>query len=220
MAGRDTRARAARAAGPAAPVSPWKPGSARARERELKREAVIAAAARAFREQGFHNASLEHIAAGLGVTKPTIYHYVGNKEQILFECFRTGVDRIRAAFAAVHDSRTDARTRLVAVVRSYIEAITSEFGWCMVRAEDQDLSAGLSRRIRTLKSEIDQGLRQLIREGQRDGSIRDCDPKMVSFALAGALNWIAHWHRESHGLTPAEIADRFIDIFERGLQPR
>ena len=54
-------------------------------------------AARAFNERGFHNTSLDDIAAALEVTKPTIYYYVANKEQLLFECFVAGLEPIRAA---------------------------------------------------------------------------------------------------------------------------
>ena len=200
--------------------SPWKPSSERARQREIKREAVILTAARAFRQRGYHNTSIDDIAALLNVTKPTIYHYVDNKEQILFECFRSGLDQIKAAFEKTPPSQSTAMTRLTAVMRRYVQAITSEFGWCMVRAEDQDLSPVMSKRINTLKSEIDQGIRKLIKDGNADGSIRACDPKITAFALAGAMNWIAHWHREGAELSPDEIADRFIETFVNGLQPR
>ena len=106
------------------------------------------------------------------------------------------------------------------MLRHYGEAVASEFGWCMVRAEDQDLSPAMSRHIKALKSEIDQGIRRLIRDGVQDGSIEPCDPKMTAFALAGALNWIAHWYREDRSLTGAEIAAAFVTIFEGGLRPR
>jgi hypothetical protein len=43
---------------------------------------------------------------------------------------------------------------------------------------------------------------------------------MTAFALAGALNWIAHWYREDQSLTPAQIAGAFVTIFEGGLRPR
>ena len=63
------------------------------------------------------------------------------------------------------------------------------------------------------------------KEGQLDKSIRQCDAKMTAFALAGALNWIAYWwiaywHRSGAGLSPTEIAKRFIDLFDLGLRPR
>src|SRR3977135_3160001 len=73
-------------------------------------------------------------------------------------------------------------------------------------------SAAMSRHIKALKSEIDHGIRRLIREGVQDGSIQPCDPKMTAFALAGALNWIAHWYREDQSLTGAQIAEAFVAV--------
>ncbi len=204
-----------------APVeSPWQQERGRAEQRAIKRDAVILTAARAFRERGYHNTSLDDIAARLSVTKPTLYHYVTGKEQILFECFRTGLDLIRIAFVEVQGSRASGRERLMLVLRRYLEAVTSDFGWCMVRAEDQDLGAEMSRQIGALKTEIDRGLRRLIEDGIADGSIARCDPKMAAFALAGSLNWISHWYRADDSLRPDEIADRFLSVFEQGLEPR
>jgi AcrR family transcriptional regulator len=186
----------------------------------VKREAVIRAAAHAFNRKGYHNTSLDDIAAALDVTKPTVYYYVTSKEQLLFECFVAGVEQIRAAFREVKQLKVPARERLNGVLRHYGEAVASEFGWCMVRAEEQDLSPDMSSHIKALKSEIDQGIRRLIREGIHDGSIHPCDPKMTAFALAGALNWIAHWYRENQSMTGAEIAAAFVTVFENGLRPR
>jgi AcrR family transcriptional regulator len=201
-------------------VSPWQGRRKLARDRDVKREAVIHAAARAFQQRGFHNTSLDDIAAALEVTKPTIYYYVTSKEELLFECFRAGLERIRKACRAAQRGEAPARERLSDVLRRYAEAIASEFGWCMVRAEDHDLSPAMSRQVKALKSEIDQGIRRLIREGIVDGSIQKCDPKMTAFALAGALNWIAYWYREDRSMSASEIADAFVSVFENGLAPR
>jgi hypothetical protein len=90
----------------------------------------------------------------------------------------------------------------------------------MLRAEDQDLGVGMSRRIKQLKTGIDRRMRALIDDGVADGSIRPCDTRMTAFALAGALNWMGHWYREDASLKPAQIADKFIDVFNRGLRGR
>lgn len=205
---------------PSAVPSPWTGRGVREREREIKRDAVVRAAARAFNRHGYHNTSLADIARDLAVTKPTIYYYVRNKEDLLYQCFRAGLAEIEAAFDAVRHSERPARERLGIVLRRYAAAIASDFGWCMIRADDHDLSEELSRHIRELKSGIDQGIRRLIRAGIDDGSIASCDPKMTAFALAGALNSIGHWYRANRSLTPAEIADAFVGLFEQGLLPR
>lgn len=204
----------------ASSASPWQDRRRLARTRDVKREAVIRAAARAFQARGFHNTSLDDIAAALEVTKPTVYYYVTSKEELLFECFKAGLELIREACRAARTAGGPARERLTAVLKRYAEAIASDFGWCMVRAEDHDLSPAMSREVKALKSEIDQSIRRLIREGILDGSIEKCDPKMTAFALAGALNWIAHWYREDRSMSAPEIAAAFVTLFENGLAPR
>jgi len=200
--------------------SPWRSRRKARSDRGLKREAVIRTAARAFNARGYHNTSLDDIAATLEVTKPTLYYYVENKEQLLFECFCAGLEPVRAAFRDARASDQSARARLHAVLLRYAQAIASEFGWCMVRAEDQDLSDDMRAHVKALKSEIDQGIRRLLREGVADGSIAECDPKMTAFALAGALNWIAHWYRDNQPQSAVQIAAAFVTLFENGLLPR
>jgi AcrR family transcriptional regulator len=210
-----------RPAPPRAPgPSPWAARGRRPRDHEVKREAVIRAAARAFNERGYHHTSLDDIAAALGVTKPTVYYYVANKEQLLFECFLAGLKPIRAALRDADRLDASARERLAQVIRGYAAAIASDYGWCMVRAHDQDLGPEMRRQINALKSEIDQGIRRLLRAGMEDGSIAASDPKIAAFALAGALNWIAHWYRADQPLSAGEIARAFVEFFERGLLPR
>jgi len=208
------------AAATPAPPSPWVGGRRGRRDHELKREAVVHAAARAFNERGYHNTSLDDVATALGVTKPTVYYYVANKEQLLFECFRAGLEPIQAAFRRVESSDRPGLERLNDVVRDYARAVASDYGWCMVRAEDQDLGPETGRHIKALKSEIDQGIRRLIRAGIDDGSIEPCDPKITAFAMAGALNWIAHWYRASEPMTADQLAETFVVIFASGLLPR
>jgi AcrR family transcriptional regulator len=216
----ETRKRRPEPRASATEESPWSVRRRRPRDHDTKRDAVVRAAARAFNERGYHNTSLDDIAAALGVTKPTVYYYVANKEQLLFECFRAGLQRIREAFHDAERSDRPARERLNRVVRGYAEAIASEYGWCMVRAHDHDLGPAMGRQVNALKSEIDQGIRRLLREGLADGSIGPCDPKITAFAMAGALNWIGHWFREDQPMNAAQVAEAFTTFFENGLLPR
>ena len=80
-------------------ASPWTRPRERGRERAIKRDAVLRAAAQLFNEFGYHDTSLAMVAARLQVTKPTLYYYVQNKEEILFECVRLGLELLRAAIA-------------------------------------------------------------------------------------------------------------------------
>src|SRR2546429_9209664 len=80
----------------------------------------------------------------------------------LFECFVAGVEQIRAAFRSARQLEAPARERLNAVLRHYGEAVGSEFGWCMVRAEGPDLSPAMRRHLKQRNSELDQARPRLI----------------------------------------------------------
>ena len=71
-------------------------------EREQRREWVLRACVRTFNERGFSQTSLDEVAASLKISKPTIYSYLGNKDQVLLECVRRGIEEIRRAGLTAH----------------------------------------------------------------------------------------------------------------------
>src|ERR1041385_6323366 len=62
----------------------------RRRDSATKREAVLQTAAELFIEKSYSRASMNDVAERLKITKPALYHYFQNKEQILLECYRLG----------------------------------------------------------------------------------------------------------------------------------
>lgn len=200
--------------------SPWTQPRDREREREVKREAVLRTAAQLFNEKGYHATSLDEVAERLHVTKPTLYYYVRNKEAILFECVRTGLEMMRAAIEAAGASGGSAMDKLVSAMREYARVATMDFGMCIIRVGEEPLPPESQRQLRRLKAAIDHEFRRLIEQGIAEGSIAPCDPKIAAFTLAGALSWIARWYRPGGELAPDEIAAQCIGLIVNGLVPR
>ena len=103
---------------------------------------------------------------------------------------------------------------------TYAEVMATDFGASLVRFDVRDLSEKNAEIVRAGKRSIDHTFRGYITEGISDRSIKPCDAKLAAFAIAGSLNWIAHWYRENKSMSGAEIADAFITVFDNGLQPR
>src|SRR5881398_466927 len=66
----------------------------RRRDPETKREAVLQTAAQLFLEKSYGRTSMNDVADRLNITKPALYHYFRNKEEILVEIYRLGADLI------------------------------------------------------------------------------------------------------------------------------
>lgn len=201
-------------------TSPFRTPEERKAEREQKREAVLRAAVRMFNAHGFHAASLDDVAASLGVSKPTIYHYLGNKDQVLFECVTRGIEQLREAADAARALPGTGLDRLRSFLRRYAEITMDDFGRCVIRTADETLVTDSATRFRALKREIDQAMRGLISEGIADGSIAPVDVRLTAFTLAGALNWPARWHRSDGETSIEAVAAQMVDILTNGLAPR
>jgi AcrR family transcriptional regulator len=200
--------------------SPFSTPEQRAWERKAKREALLRAAVRMFNERGFHATSLDDVAASLGVSKPTIYHYLGNKDQVLLECVPFGLEQLLAAAEASRREPGAGIDRLRSFLRRYAEITMDDFGRCVIRTGDEALSPESASRFRALKRQIDEAMRDLIEEGRADGSIEAKDPKLLAFTLAGALNWPARWYDPEGRRTPEELAVSMVDILTAGFSPR
>lgn len=201
-------------------VSPFKTPAQRIKDREEKRAAVLRAAVRMFNERGYHATSLDDVAASLGISKPTIYHYLGNKEQVLIECVTRGLDPLWVAAEDARKQPGSGLDKLRLFLRGYAEINMDDFGRCVVRTGDEALSPEGAALFRARKREIDLAMRAFIEEGIADGSISPVDAKMAAFALAGALNWPARWHDPDGPMSPEAVAETLVNLLIGGLIPR
>jgi AcrR family transcriptional regulator len=203
-----------------AQVSPWAPFEDRRRARDEKKHAVLRMAAQLFLDVGYHRATLNDVATRLNITKPALYNYFRSKEEILDECYRLGQQMAEESIAEIDEAGGDGLTRLRKLIRAYALLMTIDFGMCLVRLDDRELSEEAHLRVRAEKRQDDLAFRRYIEAGVADGSIVDCDPKLAAFAIAGSLNWIGHWYQEGGAYSADEIADQFANLLTKGLQAR
>lgn len=66
-----------------------------------RRQLIVDAAGRAFSEHGYHAASMEEIAASVGITAAALYRHFPNKYALFAECANVMADRLVAALGEV-----------------------------------------------------------------------------------------------------------------------
>lgn len=181
---------------------------------------MLQAAAQLFNERGFHATSLDDIAARLNVSKPTLYYYVKSKDQILLECVRQGLQMMLEGIEETRNAGGKAIDQLMTCMSIYARIVTMDFGMCLIRVSDEELPTESRKELRRLKSDIDMEFRRLVAEAVSQGSIKECDPKMTAFLIAGALSWIGRWYQPAGEYQPEDIAAQFISTLRNGILPR
>ena len=205
---------------PSVAASPWASAPDREQQREAKRQAVLQAAAELFNERGFHATSLDDIAARVNVSKPTLYYYVKNKDEILLQCVSQGLEMTLEGIEASRQAGGNAVDQLRACMQVYAGIVTQPFGMCLIRVGDEEVPEPSRTELRRMKSEIDHAFRRLVAQGVEEGSLAPCDPKMSAFVIAGALSWIGRWYQPGGDYTPEQIAQQCIATLCDGVLRR
>jgi AcrR family transcriptional regulator len=200
--------------------SHWKAFSSRRRDPSTKREAVLQTAAQLFLEKSYSRTSLNDVAERLSITKPALYHYFRSKEEILLECYRLGTGLIEETLNDIAAHCGTGLAKVEAFIYSYANVMTVNFGRCVMRLDEGDLSDMAVSEVNRYKRKIDRRLRSFVEEGIADGSITPCDPKIAAFSIAGAVNWICKWYEPDGPLSAEEIATQFARTLTQGLVNR
>jgi AcrR family transcriptional regulator len=199
-------------------IATWnKTVQSRDQQFSLKRTALLKQAARAFSSQGYHGTSLDDVAKTLGVTKPALYYYVKNKQEILFECHMLSQDLGDRAFEQALKVGGTSREIILRIGQIYIELLTSEIGACAVLAEFHALDPANREIVAARRDKFARRFRKLIEKGIADGSVRSVDPNLTVFFFMGAVNWMTRWFDSDGSRSGDEVAKIFADLLDHGI---
>jgi AcrR family transcriptional regulator len=180
---------------------------------------VLEAAARVFHEKGYESTSIQDIAEAVGILKGSLYYYIRSKEDLLYEIIKAVHEDALANIHHVEEMDGDALQKMRAFVTSHLVFNAENLTKMGVFFHDfRSLSGERRQTIVEARDIYDELVRRLIREGQEEKIIcPDIDPKSVTFAVMGALNWIYQWYKPDGKLSASSIADEFADLVVNGL---
>jgi len=189
------------------------------RKTRQRRVEILQSAAAAFRRRGYHGASMGEISRALRMTKGSLYYYFKNKEEILFFCHDYSLDILLDVLERVEAAGGTPPQKLRSLIESFVHHILDDLRGTAMTLDFQALSAPLLRRVIAKRDRFDRGIRRLLQEGMDAGAIAPGDPKLLTFAILGAVNWIPRWFDPRGPATSEEIGRAFADYLVAGLRP-
>jgi TetR/AcrR family transcriptional regulator len=190
------------------------------RKTRQRRVEILKSAAAAFRRRGYHGASMGEIARALRMTKGSLYYYFENKEEILFFCHDYSLDILLEVLQRVEDAGGTPPRKLRSLIESFVHHILDDLRGTALTLDFQALSAPRLRRVIAKRDRFDRGIRRLLQEGMDAGAIAPGDPKLLTFAILGAVNWIPRWFDPRGPATSGQIGRVFSEYLVSGLEKR
>ena len=179
---------------------------------------ILKSAAAAFGRLGYHGATVEQIAAALHMKKGNLYYYFRNKEDMLFACHQYSLDRLHELLEETERSGVAPEDKLRRLIVSFVHTILDELHGTALFLDLEALSPAHLKTVILRRDRFDRGIRRVLEEGMASRAFKRSDPKLLTFAILGAVNWIPRWFDPRGSASSQEIAGRFADYLIAGLR--
>jgi AcrR family transcriptional regulator len=184
----------------------------------MTRDDVLDAAAQVFRQKGFHGASMSDIAAAVNVQKPSLYHHVKSKQEILLALLDRALILLTDQMASISSQPIPPDQKLRQMIRGYLSAL----------AENADLAAVLLFEHRSLdkksharhvpqRDRFEALWRAALNEGVESKVFDLEDTALTVRALMGVMNWTLTWYHSDGEKSIEQIADEYAEFLLKGM---
>ncbi|MBK5219295.1 MAG: TetR/AcrR family transcriptional regulator [Thermoleophilia bacterium] len=186
-------------------------------------EQTLAAAHDLFAERGYADVKMDEIAAAVGVTKPLLYNYFGNKERLYIACMERAGDALTTTVTEAVAAAASPSEALGAGVHAFFSFLDSDrAAWAVLFDDTLPHRGEVAERVAEYRGRIldfvsASMLAQLPREERAGAKV---EVEALSTALLGSAEAVARWWLRTEALSADEAAELLITTIEPGLRSR
>ncbi len=189
----------------------------RTRLPRAERERQMLDSARAlFAARGYADVTMDEVAAAVGVTKPLLYNYYGNKEQLFLACMKPAADALLTTVVSAVQAAESAPEALRAGIHAFFAFLDSDGEAWRVLHDDSLPSGGeIALRIGEYRARMEALVTAALHEHTESRAVEP-----LSVAIFGAAEALGHWWLRTGELSAERTAELLIRTIEPGLRNR
>jgi AcrR family transcriptional regulator len=186
--------------------------------RQPSADRLVRVAANLFRKKGYAATTTRELAAALGVQKATIYHYIANKEDLLYEISRLSLNRVRTAVDFALEEVSDPLARMRTLITAHLTTMLADDDMhATALIELRELTGTRLNEVIALRRDYEQLVEEIIVAGQAARAIRrDILPRHLALGLLNLINWTIFWFRVDGDLSASDWASVVTSVFIEG----
>ena len=171
---------------------------------DLKRSAILTAAAAEFRAKGFDATSMDRIAEVANVSKRTVYNHFPSKEELFAETIVQLFEASTALLELSYRSDLSLREQLTELMRLKMRTLEDPDFIALARVAISEAIHAPERALPVFArlNEREEGVTAWIRAAQADGKLKAGDPAFAATMLQGQVKAFGFWPQVTMGAAP------------------
>ncbi len=168
---------------------------------------------RLFQQKGYRGVSVDELCQQCGLSKPTLYYYFTDKENLFVQVLRYKLH----GFRTVIEQPGTLAERLARVIVAILESFAADYTSLLRDREHLKRPASLEAVRSAFRSELFGPLTALMQEGVARGELRADDPATLTLFFLGAINNFIGRSADME-LANAALAQKLTDYFLKGAR--
>lgn len=183
---------------------------------ENRMSEIVETALKLFAEEGYHAATLDEVAAKIGVSKATLYYYFRNKEEIIRAILNRSLERMKQTLE-IKKSSLSTREKIRQFIEYHVVFGADNADLAKITFEQLNILPKRSREVVKRKQrEVVDFLQSLLQSGVDEGIVSVDNTRLAAIAIIGMCNWTYHWYKPEGKMSPQQIANVYINLLENG----
>jgi AcrR family transcriptional regulator len=169
-----------------------------------------------FAERGYADVTMDEVAGAVGVTKPLLYNYYGNKEQLFLACMKPAADALLTTVVSAVQSADSPPEALRSGIHAFFAFLDSDGeAWRVLHDETLPGGGEIALRIGEYRARMEELVTAALQERTESRAVEP-----LSVAIFGAAEALGRWWLRTGELSAERTAELLIRTIEPGLRKR
>jgi AcrR family transcriptional regulator len=199
------------------------PSTRRRLPRADRERQTLEVARRLFAERGYAATTMDDVAAQVGVTKPLLYAYFGNKEGLYLACMEPAGEALLAAVIEAVEAADGPADAMARGARAFFDFVDRDRdAWRVLFDETVPAAGTVARRVAEYRERLTETVSAALLARMPSGARKRAAAEVegLSAALLAASEALARWWLRTGAMSAREAADLLVSTIEPGLRAR
>ncbi len=184
-----------------------------------RKEVIIKASAKLFREKGYKAASMRDLAVKVGVEAASLYNHIRSKAELLHDICFDVANIFFEHISFVEASAQSPISKLETLLRFHIRQMIDNFEEVYVSDREwRYLTEPYLSNYQNQRRGYRKRFAAIIQQGIEHGQINKIDASTAVLVLLHAIGGIDAWQRSTHKVSGEELEENMITILIEGLK--
>lgn len=180
--------------------------------RASKREEIMAVAKDMFARKGYAGTTVDDVCEGLGITKPTLYHYFKDKQELFDSICHASVESTMSVFQTTDVTGLSTKEKLEACLRELNRRTIDGMSESVLSYRDSHYLSDETRKwMQGRARDFHKSLAAVLEQGKAEGVFSYTDVRVASHAISGIVGYLYTWYKKGGPLRADQVVAQLTE---------